>query len=322
MTVSRVLNDHPSVRPNTRKKVESAIAKLGYRQNEAARLLKGQRAREIGIILPDLSDTFFAACAHTIQQIARGHGYTTLVASSERDSEIEIREAEIMASRMASGLLIVTSSSRTDDRLNQLQETGLHIVAFDRPIKGIRADCVLVENRSGAEEATQHLLDHGHKQIACIGYDQDTYTVQERIEGYINLLRANRLKPQMALGLTTVAQTREWLFSSLKTKTPPTAIFALNHRTAVHLLLVLNELKLRIPEDISVVGFDDFELAAALKPALTTVAQSPVELARRAMGLLMDRINGVRLTDDETPAKVILPVKLMIRNSCGPHETS
>src|ERR1700761_9556812 len=88
MTVSRVINDHPSVRPTTRKKVEAAIEQLGYQQNEAARLLKGQRAKIIGLIVPDLSDSFFAACAHTIQHIARAYGYMTLVVASERDSEL------------------------------------------------------------------------------------------------------------------------------------------------------------------------------------------------------------------------------------------
>src|SRR5580698_8336707 len=86
MTVSRVVNNHPSIRPSTRKKVEAAIQQLGYQQNEAARMLKGQRAKLIGLIVPDLSDQFFAACAHTIQQVARSYGYMTLVISSERDA--------------------------------------------------------------------------------------------------------------------------------------------------------------------------------------------------------------------------------------------
>src|SRR5580658_1540415 len=93
MTVSRVINNHPSVRAATRKKVEAAIVQLGYQQNEAARLLKGQRAKMIGLIVPDLSDQFFAACAHTVQHIARSHGYMTLVVSSERDADLEFEQA-------------------------------------------------------------------------------------------------------------------------------------------------------------------------------------------------------------------------------------
>src|ERR1700733_9453442 len=169
MTVSRVINNHPSVRSSTRKKVEAAISQIGYQQNEAAPLLKGQRAKMIGLIVPDLSDIFFATCAHTIQHIARMHGYMTLVVSSERDADLEFQQAELMASRSVSGLLIVTSTLAGDDRLHKLQGTGLAIVAFDRPLPGAHTDCVLVENRGGAQEAVEHLIQHGHRRIACIG---------------------------------------------------------------------------------------------------------------------------------------------------------
>lgn len=120
MTVSRVLNHHPSTRLSTRRKVETAVAKLGYRQNEAARMMKGRRTRTIGLIVPDLSDQFFATCAHTIQHIAREHGYMTLVVASERDVELEIEQAKLMADRMLSGLLIVSSTRQGDERLRQL----------------------------------------------------------------------------------------------------------------------------------------------------------------------------------------------------------
>ena len=319
MTVSRVINNHPSVRLSTRKKVEAAILQLGYRQNEAARLLKGQRAKLIGLIVPDLSDTFFATCAHTVQQIARQHGYMTLVVSSERDADLEFQEAELMASRKVSGLLIVTSTKPGDERLRQLQSTGLAIVAFDRPLPGADTDCVLVENRAGAEEATLHLIEHGHRRIACIGYDEDAYTVHERVQGYKHQMIVSGLKPQFATNLSSLDAVRHWLADALSAKTPPTAIFSLNHRTSAFILQSLSERKIRIPEDMALIGFDEFDLAAIVSPPLTTVAQSPVELTRRSMTLLFE---GIQKTHDgvvSSPAKVLLPVKLMVRGSCGPH---
>ena len=319
MTVSRVINNHPSVRPSTRKKVEAAILQLGYRHNEAARLLKGQRAKLIGLIVPDLSDTFFATCAHTVQQIARQHGYMTLVVSSERDADLEFQEAELMASRKVSGLLIVTSTKPGDERLRQLQSTGLAIVAFDRPLPGADTDCVLVENRAGAEEATLHLIEHGHRRIACIGYDEDAYTVHERVQGYKHQMIVSGLKPQFATNLSSLDAVRHWLADALSAKTPPTAIFSLNHRTSAFILQSLSERKIRIPEDMALIGFDEFDLAAIVSPPLTTVAQSPVELTRRSMTLLFE---GIQKTHDgvvSSPAKVLLPVKLMVRGSCGPH---
>ena len=320
MTVSRVINNHPSVRPSTRKKVEAAILQLGYRQNEAARLLKGQRAKLIGLIVPDLSDTFFASCAHTVQQIARMHGYMTLVVSSERDPELEFQEAELMADRKVSGLLVVTSMSNGDERMSQLQSTGLTIVAFDRPLPGSDTDCVLVENRTGAEEATQHLIEHGHRRIVCAGYDENTYTVSERLKGYTQQMNSSGLKPHIAVGLLTLDDVRQWLAGVLGSKNCPTAIFSLNHRTSVAMLQALRERDIQIPEDIALVGFDEFDLAGVVTPPLTTIAQSPVELARRSMALLLERLHGAKDGMRSPPAKILLPIKLMVRASCGTHK--
>jgi LacI family transcriptional regulator len=324
MTVSRVINNHPRVRPGTLKKVNAAIAALGYQKNEAARLLKGQRASMIGLIVPDLSDSFFAACAHTIQQIARVHGYMTLVAASERDSELEIQQAELMASRKLSGLLVVTSTKDGDERLQRLQKTGLAIVAFDRPLAGAQTDAVVVENRAGAEEAVRHFVSHGHKRIACLGYDETVYAVRERVEGYKSAMLAAGLKPNLALGINSLEGTRKWLQAALKSSDRPTAIFAVNHRTATFLLRLLAELGVAVPRDMALIGFDDFDLAGVVSPALTTVAQSPAELARRAMALLIDRIGDHRRGAEFIPAKIVLPVSLILRASCGctPHAPS
>jgi LacI family transcriptional regulator len=243
-----------------------------------------------------------------------------LVVSSERDAELEFQEAELMASRKVAGLLVVTSTSRGDERMSQLQSTGLAIVAFDRPLPGSDTDCVLVENRTGAEEATQHLIEHGHRRIACVGYDEDTYPIRERVKGYTQQMSISGLKPQVALGLLTLDDVRQWLAGVLDSKTRPTATFALNHRAARFMLQALKERELRIPDDMALVGFDDFELAAVVTPPLTTVVQSPVELARRSMTLLLERINGAKDGMLSSPAKILLPVKLVVRSSCGGHE--
>jgi len=317
MTVSRVINDHPGVLPANRKKVNAAIASLGYQQNEAARQLKGRRAMMIGLILPDLSDAFFASCAHTAQQIARAHGYMTLVVASERDSNLEIQEAELMASRKIAGMLVVTSLSEDDHRLRRLQDTGLAIVALERPLNGMETDSVIVENRAGAESAVKHLIAHGHRSIACVGYDPTVYTTKERAESYSNCMRANGLKPMVALNLNTQESVREWLAKAMKSKTPPTAVFAVNHRSSIFLMHALADAGLQIPKDMAIIGFDDFDLAPLLSPPLTTVAQSPVELVKRAMALLINRINLQDKPEEFVPAKIVLPVILTIRSSCG-----
>jgi LacI family transcriptional regulator len=145
MTVSRMINDHSGVRASTKKKVQSAIEKLGYQRNEAAGLLKGHRAMMIGLIVPDLSDIFFATCAATVERIARDHGYITMIVSSGHDPELEMQQAELMARRKLSGLLIITSDKADAERIGRLRDRGLAVVAFDRPIAGATTDAVLID---------------------------------------------------------------------------------------------------------------------------------------------------------------------------------
>ena len=319
MTVSRVINDHPAVRPKTRKKVLAAIQELGYERNEAAGMLKGQRAMMLGLIVPDLSDVFFATCASTIERLARENGYMTLIVSSGYDAELEIQQAELMARRKLSGLLLVTSGKTDPERIGKVIASGLAVVAFDRPLEGMAADAVLVENRSGAEEAIHHLIGHGHKRIACLSYDEVAYPVRERVSGYRNVMLANGLRPDLGMNIDSLEAALAWLEAVQGKSDVPTAIFSTNYRTSVFLLRALSEKKVKIPTDMALIGFDDFDLATVIAPPLTTVGQSPVDLARRAFRLLMDRILGASHGVENGPEKIMLPATLIVRESCGPH---
>jgi LacI family transcriptional regulator len=317
MTVSRVVNNRPTVNAATRKRVLAAINTLGFRENEAARLLKGRRAMIIGLIVPDFSDSFFAACAHTVQQVARQNGYMTLVTCSDSDSRIEVQEAELMAIRKISGLLVVTSTTGEDHRLQQLQETGLSIVAMDRPLKGIKTDTVVVENRAASGRAVRHLIEHGHRHIACVGAERGIYTMVERVGGYSDAMREAGLVPDIAANIDSLESTRLWIARAMASVDPPTAIFALNHRSSTWLLHAFSEVNIAVGRDMALIGFDDFDLAPLMSPPLTAVSQSPVELTKRAMALLLDRIRLNGKEEAFTPATIMLPVTLAIRASCG-----
>lgn len=320
MTVSRVINDHPSVRPKTKKKVQAAIEELGYERNEAAGLLKGQRSMMIGLIVPDLGDIFFAACANTVERMAREAGYMTLIVSSGHDAELEMQQAELMARRKLSGLLIISSGTGDDVRVRQLRSSGLAVVAFDRPLEGAGTDAVLIENQSGAEEAIAHLIGHGYKHIACLGYDDEAYPVRERIAGYRSVMFSEGLKPDIFMKIVSLEAATGWLEASATKRDRPTAIFSTNYRTSVYLLRALSEQKIRVPQDMAMIGFDDFELATVIAPPLTTVGQSPVALATRAVRLLLERIQEVRAGRESSPAKIMLPATLIVRDSCGSHD--
>lgn len=317
MTVSRVINKHPSVSAGMRKKILAAIDEVGYMPNEAARLLKGGRSRTIGLIVPDLSDSFFAACAHKVQEVARSHGFLALVVSSDRDQQLELKEAELMASQHVAGVVVVPSG-QDDRQLISIFGESTPIIAMDRPLSRVQADAVVAENRGGTEEAVLHLLDHGHKQIVCVGYDRDVYTVRERVDAYRSIMRSAVLTPRVYDNLATLDQVQALLLHLLKGNDRPTAIFALNHRTSVHVLQSLQKTRFRVPKDIALVGFDDVDLASVLTPPLTTVSQSAANLGFRAATLLFERIEN-RADSVFTGAKIVLPTKLIVRGSCGCH---
>jgi LacI family transcriptional regulator len=316
MSVSRVINNHPSVKHSTRAKVMKAIAKIGYSPNDAARMLKGRRGRTIGLVVPDLSD-FFSSCFHAVQEVAIRHDYQTLVVATGRSVAVEEQQLESIQNRVA-GLLIVSSGS-DGRRLKIIQESGVPVVALDRPVAGMQADAVLVENREGAEQGVRHLIEHGHKKIACVGFDSGSYTVRERIEGYKLAMRNAGLEPILFTQVNSleVMQALAQRWSAAKDR--PTAVFSLKRITSVNLIQALHLHKLRIPEDVAVVGFDDFDLAEVLGTPLTVVRQTPTGMARAAAELLFKKIANLQegAVSETQTAKMLFPTDLIIRRSCG-----
>jgi LacI family transcriptional regulator len=181
-------------------------------------------------------------------------------------------------------LLIVTSGS-DGRRLKMIQESGIPVVALDRPLTGLQADAVLVENREGAEQGVRHLIKHGHKKIACVGFDSGSYTVRERIEGYNFALRSAGLQPILFTNLNSLEAMQAVALRWSNAKDQPTAAFSLKRISSVYLIQALHLHKLRIPEDIAVVGCDDFELAEVLGTPMTVVRQTPTGMARSAAEL-------------------------------------
>src|SRR6202050_892674 len=199
MTVSRVVNGGKLVSAAKVARVRAAIIKLGYEPNEAARILKGQAPRTIGLIVPDLADPFFSTCAHAIQQLAAKHGYVTLLCACEGQENTEAEELAMMKSRNIAGGLIVPSNVSSDHQLRELRARGVPIVMLDRTLPDLDAGEVMVENREGAHRAINHLIHHGHRQILCVGYDSKFNSIGQRISGYREAMTEAGLKPQLLI---------------------------------------------------------------------------------------------------------------------------
>jgi LacI family transcriptional regulator len=312
MTVSRFLNHHPNISEKTGKKIRSAIKQLGYSPNLAARMLKGQPSNTIGLIVPSLSDCFFAEVAHNVQNAARDRGLLVWVAASNSDQANDIALIEQMKQHSVDGILLIPSPGK----LPFDWKSGLPpIVMLDRPVYGSGCDSVIVDNRRASAEAVEHLIAHGYKQIAYISCNPaDVYTNRERAAGYKDAMQAGHLRPTIGADKRTAAEIREFLMHSFARSRSLDAIFAANNVATVHTLEALSTMGLSVPNDVALVGFDDFALAPLVRPSLSVVRQPAADLGRRAASVLFDRMDHQEQTQ---PITLALQTTFIARDSCG-----
>ncbi len=314
MTVSRVLSGSVPVSDETRTRVERAIAELHFRPNEVARSLREARTRSIGIIVPELTDSFFAMCAQAASQAAKEHAYSFMMTTSDENPEIEYAEANLMLRRHVEGLIVIPAANGVS-RLTEPEFTSIPIVAIDRPIRGSHFSTVLVENKLGARMAVQHLLEHTHRHIAFLGLSDKLFTLNARRAAYVETMEQAGLVPEAYPNCATQQQTLDLLRSLQEAGRLPTALFIANHPVMQFVLHALHQLRIKVPETIALVGFDDFEMADLVQPTVTVVRQPLEELGRVAAAILFER-----LQESSLPAKAkrrVLPVELIVRRSCG-----
>lgn len=317
MTVSRVLSGTVKVSEETARRVFDAIATLNYRPNEVARALRDQRSHQIGVIIPNLYDPFFAICADTVSTVAKEHAYSIIIATADEDPDLEYNEAIRMLRRQVEGFVIIPAAGGPS-RITGSEFSRTPVVTLDRPIENSSFDSVEVENRFGSQLGVNHLLQHGHRRIAFFGLSRSLYTIRARFEGYRYALKKAQLKSEFYFGNATQAEMVATIRTVLSSKTPPTAFFCSNNlitRNAIHALAHLN---VRVPASVALVGFDDFETANILNPPTTVVRQPITDLARMGANILFSRL----LNDDRTDRgkRIVLPVELVIRESCGLHD--
>jgi LacI family transcriptional regulator len=314
MTVSRVLSGSVKVSDETSKRVFSAVAALNYRPNEVARSLRDQRSHQIGVIVPNLVDPFFAVCAHTVSLVAKEHSYSVVIATADEDVEVEYNEASRMLRLQVEGFVIIPAAGGVS-RIAAAEFSRTPIVTLDRPVENSSYDSVVVENKFGSLLGVQHLVQHGHTRIAFFGLSRNLYTIKARYEGYREAMKRAKLKPEAYFGNGTQLEMLATLRDVLSRKNAPTAIFCSNNLITRNALHSLSQLKVRIPESIAFVGFDDFETADILNPPVTVVRQPVTDLGRMGANILFSRIlNGER---SERGKQIVLPVELVVRQSCG-----
>src|SRR5215471_7045944 len=294
MTVSRGINNHPEISPETRARILEAAQRMNYRPNQFARALTTNRSYLLGVVVPDLMHSYFAEICRGIESIAKPLGYQNLICSTDENIGNEESEVEALLPR-TDGLILASSASPADTRFyRRAIRDRARIVLIDRQLEGIKSPVVTTDDIKVGELATEHLLSLGHRRV---GHLKGTVasTAALRLEGYRKALTKWHIPYEAELvrecGFTEAEgynATREWLRSG----SLPRAIFAANDPAAIGAMNAITEAGLGIPEDIAMVGGGNIHYGDMLRVPLTTIAWSTAEIGQAAARLLIDLVEG------------------------------
>lgn len=312
-TVSRVLNPsgHP-VREETRRRVLRAVAQLGYTPNHLARSLLRRETEVVGLLVPDVSNPYYASVLRGVEDVAHQHGLAVMLCNTDRDPNKQRRYLQTLLERRVDGVVVAGGTFTPQDR--RLVGGRVPVVAVGR--HPARVPCVRVDNVDAARRACRHLLDLGHVRIACLAGPAASATARDRVQGYRLALGEAGLRPreEWVVWSEFTAQGGRQAAREVLGRGRVTALLASNDQMALGALRALAEAGLSVPAQVSVVGFDDTPVAASTVPALTAVAVPAYEMGRCAMELLL------RVRAGEPVADVVLPTELRVRESTGPAE--
>jgi LacI family transcriptional regulator len=315
-TVSRVVSGSSHhVRPDTRGRVVAAVARLRYQPNLVARGLKKRVTNTIGLIVPDISNPFYPAIARGIEDVASRAGRGVLLCNTYEDLTKERAYLSLLDKRMVDGLIFATVGANTS-HLRMLRRRGVPVVLIARAPDQVNIDAVLVDNRRGGREATEHLLRLGHERIAFIGGPAALAVADERRTGYVDALSAAGLAFDPALIRHANFQAdggSAAVGSLLDGGVSFTAIVATNDLMAIGAMEELRRRGYGVPREVAVVGFDDITFASLVEPRLTTIAQPKYRMGCLAMERLLELLGGER----SRPRRTVLEPELIVRESCG-----
>lgn len=313
-TVSRALNDNPRVNPETQRRIKYLAEEMGYLPSAVARGLVTRRTRTIAAVVPTISDLFFAAVTHAIEETALERGYSVILANSGGESQRELAELQALRERRVDGIILAAAHSGSR-YASVLEGTDIPVVIINNVHEEHYGYSVEMDNFTGSLEAMQHLLGLGHRRIAYITGPGEEWDNLERLRGYKQTLLAHNLPiaPDLiAGGGVEPQQGLEAARLLLALPSPPTAIFCYNDTVALGAIRAAHIAGLRIPRDLSIVGFDDIALSAYFEPPLTTMAQPKKEMGDQAVQMLLNLLNGNPVEN------CVLPGHLVIRESTAP----
>ena len=320
-TVSYVLNDSGPVADDRRVRVLEAVRALGYTPNESARNLKRHSVATVGLVVPDLVNQYFAMIAEGVERAASEKDVLVVFCTPEATGGGESWNSRLLRSQRLDGLIYLSGADTRMESLVELTRVG-PVVLVDEKLPGFNLPSVVSQNRRGAREIAAHLTSLGHERLAILGGPPELWTAEQRLSGYREAIAAVGLDPDAVPLLTGdyhMASGEQLASEALSgaARGRPTALICANDLMAIGALTYCRRTGLRVPEDVSVVGFDDLPLASLLTPSLTTVRQPARELGMEAVKLLLSMLEGA-----EPVSPPPSPVSLQIRESTGPLSTT
>jgi LacI family transcriptional regulator len=312
-TVSHVINETRFVAENTKNKVIEAMKELDYHPNSAARLLRSKESKIIGFLVPDISNSFFTRIAREIEMILSKKGYNLIVSNSDEKIEREKEQLKVYQSQLIDGLIMAPSAN--DHSYLEEKSKDYPIVFIDRKPDGFnQGDCVLVDNESGSYQAIEHLIKKGHKKIGIITGLPGLTTTTERLNGYKRALKDYNL--ELNEDLIKIGDSKfnsgYNLTEELLKSTDITALFVTNNLMTVGAMNCLKKNKIKIPKEIAIIGYDNYEWATITAPPLSVVKQPISEIGVKAAELILNRISEKEQDYEE----IRLENELIIRSSC------
>jgi LacI family transcriptional regulator len=317
-TVSAIVNGSARVSPELAARVREAIAAVGYRPDGIARSLKKGSTQTIGLLVTDITNPFFTAVVHSVEDAAQARGYSVILCNSDENFAEERTYLDLLLTRRVDGLILVPTG-KAADYAGFGSASRAPVVFIDRAIPGVPVDTVTVDNLRASQAAVEYLLRLGHRRIGIVTGLPHLSTSAERLKGYRRALR----KGGIALDPELVRQgdfRQEGAFAAaqslLALRQRPTAIFASNNLMAIGTMLAVRAAGLGCPEDVSLACFDDFEWAGVFHPRLTVLRQPTAEIGQKAIELLLARLGAGK--NGAAPHHVALKAELVVRDSCTP----
>ena len=317
MTVSRVINESQRVRPETRRRVEEAIAELGYVPSSLARGLSRRRTGTLAVIVPDVANPFFTMVVRAAEEVARRGGYRVILCDTRADLAVERDVVEELIAHRVEGIVIAPVSNRSGAHLRRMNSFGVPCVLVDRTLPGAETDAVVGDSVGGARRLVEHLISLGHRRIGLIVESDEVSTARDRRRGYGDALAAAGIPLDEELVVETTVDPEggaEGMRQLLGRERRPSAVFTVNNLVALGAIEAVRGAGLEVPDDVALVCFDDIEYASRLYPFLTVLEQPAEMFGTVATQLLLERIHGRGLARRNV---VVLPGEFIVRKSCG-----